>query len=118
MVGKVATFMVCGRFLLESAKDRFLGVDPLGQHIPPHVWYGMTCLLIRELWVCVLFESNGEGYGYIWDPPSARGARDGETLAECNIDPKEHLQSHVVISWPHTKGSVIVLGRHGSMEVF
>jgi hypothetical protein len=27
-VEKVATFMVCGRFLLESAKDRFLGVDP------------------------------------------------------------------------------------------
>jgi hypothetical protein len=26
-VGKVATFMICGRFLLESAKDRFLGVD-------------------------------------------------------------------------------------------
>jgi hypothetical protein len=28
MVGKVATFIVCGWFLLESAKDRFLGVDP------------------------------------------------------------------------------------------
>jgi hypothetical protein len=27
-VGKVATFMVCGWFLLESAKDRFLGVEP------------------------------------------------------------------------------------------
>jgi hypothetical protein len=28
MVGKVSTFMVCGWFLLESAEDRFLGVDP------------------------------------------------------------------------------------------
>jgi hypothetical protein len=28
MVGKVATFMVCRWLLLESAKDRFLGVDP------------------------------------------------------------------------------------------
>jgi hypothetical protein len=28
MLGKVATFKVCGWFLLESAKDRFLGVDP------------------------------------------------------------------------------------------
>jgi hypothetical protein len=28
-VGKVATFMVCGWFLLESAKDRFLGVDAI-----------------------------------------------------------------------------------------
>jgi hypothetical protein len=27
-VGKVATFMVCEWFLLESAKDRFLVVDP------------------------------------------------------------------------------------------
>jgi hypothetical protein len=27
-VGKVATFMVCGWFLLESAKDQFLGVNP------------------------------------------------------------------------------------------
>jgi hypothetical protein len=27
-VGKVATFKVSGWFLLESAKDQFLGVDP------------------------------------------------------------------------------------------
>jgi hypothetical protein len=27
MVRKVATFVVCGRFLLESPKDQFLGVD-------------------------------------------------------------------------------------------
>jgi hypothetical protein len=88
-VGKVATFMVCGWFLLDSARDRFLGVDPLGQYVTPRVWYGTTCLLIRELWVCALFESNGEGYGYTWDPPGARGARDGETFAECKIDQKE-----------------------------
>jgi hypothetical protein len=43
MVGKEATFMVCGWFLLESAKDRFLGVDPPGQTVPPCVWYGTTC---------------------------------------------------------------------------
>jgi hypothetical protein len=47
-VGKVANFMVCGWFLLESAKDRFLGVDPPGQHVPPHVRYGMSFLLISE----------------------------------------------------------------------
>jgi hypothetical protein len=45
--GEVATFMVCGRFLLESTKDRFLGVDPPGQHVSPRVWYGTACLLIR-----------------------------------------------------------------------
>jgi hypothetical protein len=72
-VGKVATFMICEWFLLKLAKDRLLGVDPpvSGQHVPSRVCYGMTCLLVRELWVCVLFESNGEGYGYIWDAPGA-----------------------------------------------
>jgi hypothetical protein len=43
MVGKVAIFMVCGWFLLESATDRFLGVDHPGQTVPPCVWYGTAC---------------------------------------------------------------------------
>jgi hypothetical protein len=34
--------------MLESAKDRILGVDTPGQHVPPRVWYGTTCLLIRD----------------------------------------------------------------------
>jgi hypothetical protein len=29
--------------MLESAKDRILGVDTLGQHVPPRVRYGMAC---------------------------------------------------------------------------
>jgi hypothetical protein len=29
--------------VLESAKDLFLGVDPSGQHVPPHVRYGTEC---------------------------------------------------------------------------
>jgi GTPase Era involved in 16S rRNA processing len=33
--------------VLESAKDRIVGVDTPGQHEPPHVQYGMACLLIR-----------------------------------------------------------------------
>jgi hypothetical protein len=33
--------------MLESSKDRILGVDTLGQHVPPHIRYGTTCLLIR-----------------------------------------------------------------------
>jgi hypothetical protein len=32
---------------LESAKDRILGVDTPGQHVPPCVRYGTACLLIR-----------------------------------------------------------------------
>jgi hypothetical protein len=34
--------------MLESAKDRVLGVDTLGQQVPPRVRYGITCLLIRD----------------------------------------------------------------------
>jgi hypothetical protein len=29
--------------MLESAKDRVLGVDIPGQHVPPHVRYGTAC---------------------------------------------------------------------------
>jgi hypothetical protein len=32
-----------------------------------------------------------EGYDYTWDPPGARGAREGKTLVECKTDPKEPL---------------------------
>jgi hypothetical protein len=35
--------------LLESAKDQFLGVDLLGQHVPPCVRYETGCLLIRNV---------------------------------------------------------------------
>jgi hypothetical protein len=35
--------------LLESAKDRFLGVDPLGQHVLSRVRYGTACLLIKDV---------------------------------------------------------------------
>jgi hypothetical protein len=28
--------------MLESAKDRILGVDTPVQHVPPRVWYGTT----------------------------------------------------------------------------
>jgi hypothetical protein len=50
--------------VLESAKDRILGVDTLGQHVPPRVQYGTACLLIRYAigyvscsveWGCALF---------------------------------------------------------------
>jgi hypothetical protein len=38
--------------MLESAKDRVLGVDTLGQQVPPHVRYGTACLLIRDVVGC------------------------------------------------------------------
>jgi hypothetical protein len=34
---------------LESAKDRVLGVNTPGQQVPPHVRYGMSCLLIGDV---------------------------------------------------------------------
>jgi hypothetical protein len=34
--------------MLESAKDRILGVDIPEQHVPLRVRYGMACLLIRD----------------------------------------------------------------------
>jgi hypothetical protein len=34
--------------MLEFAKDRVLGVDTLRQQVPPRVWYGTACLLIRD----------------------------------------------------------------------
>jgi hypothetical protein len=34
--------------MLESAKDRLSGVDTPGQQVSPRVWYGMTCLIIRD----------------------------------------------------------------------
>jgi hypothetical protein len=39
--------------MLDYAKDRILGVDTPGQHVLPHVRYGMACLLIRYAIGCV-----------------------------------------------------------------
>jgi hypothetical protein len=39
--------------MLGSAKDRILGVDTPGQHVPPRVRYGTACLLIRYAIGCV-----------------------------------------------------------------
>jgi hypothetical protein len=41
--------------VLEYAKDRILGVDTPGQHVPPYVQYGTTCLLIRNATGCVSY---------------------------------------------------------------
>jgi hypothetical protein len=35
--------------MLESAKDRVIGVDTPGQQVLSHVRYGTTCLLIRDI---------------------------------------------------------------------
>jgi hypothetical protein len=46
MVETVRLRQVMQFVMLEYAKDQILGVDTPGQHVPPRVRYGMTCLLI------------------------------------------------------------------------
>jgi hypothetical protein len=49
MVETVGTHQVMWFVMLKSAKDRLIGVDTPGQHVPPRVWYGTACLLIRDV---------------------------------------------------------------------
>jgi hypothetical protein len=49
MVETVGIRQVMWLVMLESAKDRVIRVDTLGQQVPPRVRYGMACLLIRDV---------------------------------------------------------------------
>jgi hypothetical protein len=53
MVEMVGFRQVLCLVMLKSTKDRILGVDTPGQHVPPHVRYGTACLLIRYARGCV-----------------------------------------------------------------
>jgi hypothetical protein len=35
--------------MLKSTKDQVIRVDTPGQQVPPHVWYGTACLLIKDV---------------------------------------------------------------------
>jgi hypothetical protein len=48
MVETIGIRQVIWFVMLESAKDRVIGVDTPGQQVPPRVWYGTTCPLIRD----------------------------------------------------------------------
>jgi hypothetical protein len=48
MVETVGIRQVMWFVILESAKDRVIGVDTPRQQVSPRVWYGTTCLLIRD----------------------------------------------------------------------
>jgi hypothetical protein len=72
--------------MLESAKDRVIGVDTPGQQVPPCVRYGMACLLIRDAVGSVPCSDEWE-FGVVTRPGS-HGAREAmvprvprETLA-------------------------------------
>jgi hypothetical protein len=53
MVETVGFRQVMWLVMLESTKDRILGVDPPGQHVTPRVLYGTACLLISYAIGCV-----------------------------------------------------------------
>jgi hypothetical protein len=53
MVEMVGIRQVMWFVILEFAKDRVIGVDTPGQHVPPRVRYATTCILIRYAIVCV-----------------------------------------------------------------
>jgi hypothetical protein len=48
MVEMVGIRQVMWFVMLESPKDRVIGVDTPGQQVPPRVQYGTACLLIRD----------------------------------------------------------------------
>jgi hypothetical protein len=48
MVEIVGFYQVIWLVMLEFAKNRILGVDTLGQQVPPRVQYGIAFLLIRD----------------------------------------------------------------------
>jgi hypothetical protein len=67
-------------FLLESAKDRFIVVDPppLKQHVPLLVRYGTTCSLIMEpLGMCLARDQWGMVWLYLGTAWCKRGPRGG-----------------------------------------
>jgi hypothetical protein len=48
--------------MLESAKDRVIGVDTPGQQVSPRVRYGMVCLLIRDVVGSVPYSDEWENW--------------------------------------------------------
>jgi hypothetical protein len=52
-VAMVGFHQVMWFVMLESARYRMLGVDTPGEHVPPCVRYGTTCLLIRNTIGCL-----------------------------------------------------------------
>jgi hypothetical protein len=48
MVETVRICQVMWFVMFKSTKDGVIGVDTPGQQAPPCVWYGTTCLLIRD----------------------------------------------------------------------
>jgi hypothetical protein len=50
--------------MLESAKERFIGVYPLGKHVLPRVRYKTACLLVRDAVGSVPCSDEWEVHGH------------------------------------------------------
>jgi hypothetical protein len=72
MVLTVGFHQVMWIVMLESAKDRIGGVDTPGQHVQPHVRYGMACWLISKALVRLSYWMSGTGMTI---PTRLQGAR-------------------------------------------
>jgi hypothetical protein len=72
MVEMIEICQVIWFVMLESSKDRVIGVDTQEQHVLPCVRYGMTCLLIRDAVGSV--PCSDEWEFYIVTRPSSHGA--------------------------------------------
>jgi hypothetical protein len=75
MVETVGIRLVMWFIMLESTKDRVIGVDMLGQQVPPRVRYGTACLLIMDVVGSVPCSDEWE-FGVVTrpGPHGARGA--------------------------------------------
>jgi hypothetical protein len=75
MVETVGIRQVMWFVMVESGKDRVIGVDTPGQQVSPRVRYGTTCLLIRDVVGSVPCSDEWE-FGIVTHPAShgARGA--------------------------------------------
>jgi hypothetical protein len=75
MVETVGIRLVMWFIMLESTKHRVIGVDMLGQQVPPRVRYGTACLLIIDVVGSVPCSDEWE-FGVVTRPVShgARGA--------------------------------------------
>jgi hypothetical protein len=60
MVDTVGIHQVMWFVMVESAKYCIIGVDTLGQQVPPRVQYGTTCLLIRDAVESVSYSDEWE----------------------------------------------------------
>jgi hypothetical protein len=60
MVETVGICQVMWLVMLESAKDRVIGVDTPGQQVLSRVWYGTACLLIKDVVGSVPFSDEWE----------------------------------------------------------